>query len=265
MKNGHRMIFCVDIGNTHTHYGVWKDGSMTGCGTVKTAKQASDSCMVFERWKEACGIHGILPISFCSVVPDATRVFRDAVGDATHVFHLTHMTAAPLKINYPKPAEIGQDRLANAVAGKQLFGSPSVVIDMGTAVTFDIVDKEGAYAGGIIAPGLAVMARYLHEQTALLPELNPDDLALSHQSMIGKSTMEAMKLGCAIGFSGMIRSLLEATLEQLGRDTDRAIPVVATGGSAGALIKIYFPDMLFDPDLTLKGLALALIQHESQH
>lgn len=252
-------IFCIDIGNTHTHYGVWSDGSVNHCGTVKTAKEKTDDCSIVACWEKASQATAYtLPISFCSVVPAATAILKEKIEGKTFVYHLTHATVPSISINYPKPSEVGQDRLANAIAGKHLLSYPCVIIDMGTAVTFDIVDKDGAYAGGIIAPGLAIMTRYLHEQTALLPALNPDELSLSNPSMIGKSTIEAMKLGCAIGFSGMIRSLLEATLDNLSKTTEKPIPVIATGGSAGALLKTYFPNMNFDPDLTLKGLAIAL-------
>ena len=133
--------------------------------------------------------------------------------------------------------------------------TPDIIIDMGTAVTFDIISSQG-YEGGIIAPGLAVMSKYLHEQTALLPELSEEDL-LSVEGAIGKSTVHAMKLGVAIGFSGMIDALLEKVTQEL-LDRDESAPLIlSTGGSVANLTKEWAQKSLFVENLTLMGLAVA--------
>jgi type III pantothenate kinase len=166
------------------------------------------------------------------------------------VWHLRHDACPGLGIHYPRPAEIGPDRLANCIGAQVLHGAPAVVIDMGTAVTFDILTSAG-YEGGIIAPGLGVMTRYLHEQTALLPALDPDDLLVS--TGIGKSTLDAMRLGCAVGCAGMSDALLTSVLQQPVWGT-AAPAILATGGTAGALPKSWATRIQWKPELTLLGL-----------
>ena len=149
------------------------------------------------------------------------------------IFHPTCESCLGLTLSYPKPKEIGQDRIANAIAAQEYHGIPAIVIDMGTAVTFDIVTSQG-YEGGIIAPGLKVMTHYLHEQTALLPELASEDL-IEVEGAIGKSTVHAMKLGVAVGFSGMIDALRTRVLDEL-KERGEAEPVVlSTGGGIANL------------------------------
>ncbi len=125
-------------------------------------------------------------------------------------------------IDYPQPNTIGPDRLANAVAARHRFGAPVVVVDFGTAVTFDVVDRAGNYVGGIIAPGLAAMTDYLHEKTALLPRISIREV----KSPIGKSTEQAMLVGAVHGYRGLIRELIMELKREL---KVRRLPVVATG------------------------------------
>lgn len=150
-------------------------------------------------------------------------------------------------IDYPKPATIGADRLANAVAACRLFGGPSVVVDFGTAVTFDVVDASKSYVGGVICPGLNAMTDYLHEKTALLPRIEIQEIRTS----IGKSTQEAMLIGAVHGYRGLIRSILHEIEAELKCPE---IPCLATGGYA-ELISSGIPEIRqVDPWLTLKGL-----------
>lgn len=252
-------VFCLDIGNTLAHWGVLSAGGVESSGSVATPLVISGGGLagVFAELE----VDTLAGVSFCSVVPgataEATRQLPTLAG-GRRVFHLTAATCPGLAIHYPRPAEIGQDRLANSIAAQALFGAPAVVIDMGTAVTFDLITPEGGYEGGIIAPGLSVMTRYLHEQTALLPELDPDSLIFS--AGIGRSTVEAMKLGCAIGFSGMVRALLDQVLAEMDRLGHSGVNVVATGGSVGNLPRQWLAELKFDVDLTLKGLYEAFLR-----
>jgi len=152
-------------------------------------------------------------------------------------------------IDYPRPDTIGPDRLANAVAARHRFGAPVIVVDFGTAVTFDVVNRAGNYVGGIIAPGLAVMTDYLHEKTALLPRVTIRDV----KSVIGRSTEEAILIAAVRGYRGLIRELLADVKREL--KTTR-LPVIATGGYA-SLMAAKLPEILsVDPRLTLDGLRL---------
>ena len=134
----------------------------------------------------------------CSVVPRATPLVQKAVRAVWKLkaLELNPKTIRGVGIDYPKPESIGPDRLANAVAAKFRFGAPVVVVDFGTAVTFDVVDAKGNYVGGIIAPGLAAMTDYLHEKTALLPKIKIREI----KSAICKSTEHAMLVGAVQGY-----------------------------------------------------------------
>lgn len=162
---------------------------------------------------------------------------------------LTPKTLRGVGVDYPRPASIGPDRLANAVAARQHFGAPVVVVDFGTAVTFDVVNARGDYVGGIIAPGLAAMTDYLHEKTALLPRIRIREIS----SAIGKSTEQAMLIGAVQGYRGLVRELIGALKREL---RVRKLPVIATGGYA-RLIAARLPEIsAVLPDLTLEGLRL---------
>ena len=131
-----------------------------------------------------------MPAALCSVVPRAVRPARRLLREwyGTDPVVLTSTTVRGVGIDYPDPATIGPDRLANAVAARERFGAPVVVVDFGTAVTFDVVNASGNYVGGVIAPGLAAMTDYLHEKTALLPRIR-----IQHtNASIGRNTEEAM-------------------------------------------------------------------------
>jgi len=252
------MLLCIDIGNTHTHYGVVAHGQALFLRELPT--RAIDhpveglSPILDRLTVEYPALEGA---AFCSVVPAAAqllgRVF-ELHRFTRPLFELTADKRLGVPISYPKPWEIGQDRLANAAGAQAFCGTPAIVIDLGTAVTFDIVTRSHGYEGGIIAPGLDVMRRYLHEQTALLPLL---DDSLDVPSAIGRSTIEAMRIGTVIGMGGMIQVLLAAVLAELGRRGEPLPRVLATGGTAALLEKTLQPPATIVPDLTLRGLAAA--------
>jgi len=172
------------------------------------------------------------------------------------LIELNAKTIRGVGIDYPKPNSIGPDRLANAVAARQRFGAPVVVVDFGTAVTFDVVDARGNYVGGIIAPGLAAMTNYLHEKTALLPKIEIREI----KSAIGKSTEHAMLVGAVHGYRGLVRELIAELKRELRA---KKLPVVATGGYA-KLIAAKLPEIsAVDPDLTLEGLRLVWLAKNS--
>ena len=252
------MLLCIDIGNTHTHYGVVDALGSRFLRQLATRQigHADDGFAArFETVAAECP--GLRGIAFCSVVPPATeKLLRvlEKLRTPLPVFQLTHQKKLGVPIGYPRPAEIGQDRLANAAGAHALFGTPAVVIDMGTAVTFDIVTRARGYEGGIIAPGVEVMRRYLHEQTALLPQL---DDSLQIDRAIGQSTVEAMRIGTVIGFGGMIQALLDRVLAELSTRGEPTPHILATGGTAELLKKTLRTPFTVVPDITLRGLAAA--------
>jgi type III pantothenate kinase len=153
-------------------------------------------------------------------------------------------------IDYPKPESIGADRLANSAACAAFYGTPAVVVDFGTAVTFDVLSAEGFYIGGAIAPGLNAMTNYLHEKTALLPLVKLKE----PKSAIGRSTSEAMLSGAVHGYRGLIQEILAQITAEAFRKKNPI--VVATGGDAKLIAgKLAIFDHV-DPLLTLRGLLI---------
>lgn len=145
-------LLCIDVGNTSAHYGIVSGRAVSLTGHFPTAqlKEGPSPALAQELAPLLQQVEGI---SFCSVVPAINENLRKTLASAElPIFHLTHETCRGLNLAYPKPAEIGQDRIANAIAAQAHYGIPAIVIDMGTAVTFDIVTSQG-YEGGIIAPG----------------------------------------------------------------------------------------------------------------
>lgn len=243
------MILLFDIGNTHTHLGLANASRVLRQVDIPTSSWFNGSATgLLKKFTGAAKIEGV---SLCSVVPRATPFVRKTVRTIWKlpVLELDAGTVCGVGIDYPKPASIGPDRLANAVAARFYFGAPVVVVDFGTAVTFDVVSAKGDYIGGIIAPGLAAMTDYLHEKTALLPRIRIREV----KSAVGKSTEQAMLVGAVQGYRGLIRGLIGELKREL---RTRKLPVVATGGYA-RLIAARLPEInAVMPGLTLEGLRL---------
>ena len=247
------MILLFDIGNTHTHLGLADDRRVLKQANIPTLTWFGGGAAALI--KEFSGENKITGAVLCSVVPRATPRVQKTIRSAWKIsaLELNARTVSGVGIDYPKPTSIGPDRLANAVAARQRFGAPVVVVDFGTAVTFDVVDARGNYIGGIIAPGLAAMTDYLHEKTALLPKIEIREI----KSAVGKSTEEAMLVGAVHGYRGLVRELIAELKREL---RVKKLPVVATGGYA-KLIAAKLPEIsAVAPDLTLEGLRL-----ERQH
>lgn len=243
------MILLFDIGNTNTHVGIATPGRVVK--KIEIPTRAWFAGGVKDALYKFVGKQHVEGAALCSVVPKATPLVLKAVWQLWEVdaVELTPKTLRGVGIDYPKPKTIGPDRLANAVAARQRFGSPVVVVDFGTAVTFDVVNQAGDYIGGIIAPGLAAMTDYLHEKTALLPQIKIREV----RSVIGKSTEQAMLVGAVKGYRGLVRELIEDLKRELKA---KRLPVVATGGYA-KLISAEVPEIsAVDANLTLEGLRL---------
>jgi type III pantothenate kinase len=250
------MILLFDIGNTHTHLGLADGKRVVKRADIPTFAWFAGGAAA--RVKKFAGKEKISGAALCSVVPRATP-FAEKFVRATWKIEALELTGATVRgvgVDYPKPKSIGADRLANAVAAKIRFGAPVVVVDFGTAVTFDVVDRKGNYVGGIIAPGLAAMTDYLHEKTALLPKIEIREV----KSAIGKSTEHAMLVGAVHGYRGLVRELIGELKREL---RVKKLPVVATGGYA-KLIAAKLPEIsAVAPDLTLEGLRLVWLAHSA--
>ncbi len=248
------MILLFDIGNTHTHLGLADDRRVVKVTNIPTsAWTAGCAGPLVAKFTRRAKIHAA---ALCSVVPSATPRAIDFIHSAWQLdcFVLGPRTLRGVGVAYPRPSSIGPDRLANALAARQRFGAPAVVVDFGTAVTFDVIDRHGNYTGGIIAPGLAAMTDYLHEKTELLPRIRIRE----PRSIIGRNTEQAMLAGAVYGYRGLVRELIGRLKREL---KSPRLPVVATGGYA-KLIARGLPEITtIVPDLTLEGLRLAHRAH----
>jgi len=243
------MILLFDIGNTNTHVGMADERRVARYTDIPTAAWFSGKAIA--RLNRFVGATKLAGAAICSVVPRATPRVQKAIRARWHwpALVLTPKTLRGVGIDYPRPNSIGPDRLANAVAARHHFGAPTVVVDFGTAVTFDVVNGRGNYVGGIIAPGLAAMTDYLHEKTALLPRIQIREV----KSAVGKSTEHAMLVGAVHGYRGLVRELIAELKREL---RTQRLPVVATGGYA-KLIAAKLPEIsAVEPNLTLEGLRL---------
>lgn len=184
-----------------------------------------------------------------SVVPKKNKAIIAAAG-STRTLFLSPKLDLGVGIDYPAPRSIGADRLANAAAVAQLYGYPAIVVDFGTAVTFDVVSARGDYVGGVIAPGLEAMTNFLYQRTALLPKLNLREPGRA----IGKTTLGAMMSGAVLGYRGLVHEILARLIaENFPRKKPR---MIATGGYA-QLIARKLPEIeAVHPNLTLEGLRL---------
>ena len=244
------MILLFDIGNTHTHLGLADDHRVARQANILTTGWFDGSAG--QQVEKFVGKSRLEGVALCSVVPAATPLAERLAKDRWNLLalELTPATLRGVGIDYPNPKTIGPDRLANALAVRHKFGAPAVVVDFGTAVTFDVVNAKGNYIGGVIAPGLSAMTDYLHEKTALLPKIKIREI----KAIIGKSTEQAMLIGAVHGYRGLIHNLVVELKREL---KCKRLPVVATGGYA-QLIAARMPEITaIEPLLTLEGLRLA--------
>lgn len=185
-----------------------------------------------------------------SVVPAKNHAISTAVDKSATPLWLNWKLNLGVRIEYPDPKTIGADRLANAAAVAEMYGAPAIVVDFGTAATFDVVSARRTYVGGVIAPGLEAMSNFLYERTALLPRIS----LKQPRRTVGKSTSEAMQSGAVFGYRGLVREILARIKAE--RFAGQSVEVVATGGYA-RLIAGALPEIgVVRPNLTLEGLRI---------
>lgn len=247
------MLLAIDVGNTNTVVGLFDGEKIVGrfrffTNIMETADELSLKITSLLREagfdKKAVGAAVI-----CNVVPAAASVYQQICEKTFGVAPL--VVGSDLKwcipILYDNPREVGADRIANAVGGFKLYGGPLIVVDLGTAVTFDAVSAKGEYAGGVIAPGIEASMTSLFKKAAQLPQVRLEKPA----SVIGKNTVASMQSGAVYGFAGMIDSIVAGMRREMGGGAK----VVATGGQSEWLKGVSATVQAVEPDLTLVGLA----------
>jgi type III pantothenate kinase len=234
----------IDVSNSYAKIAFASKQRVSNAARISTANLSSSVVGEFLRRRQ------VKKLVVSSVVPTKNSAILKAAHNKAQVLWLDWRLKLGVAIDYPKPHSIGADRLANAAAVASLFGWPAIVVDFGTAATFDVVSEQGSYIGGAIAPGLEAMTNYLHQRTALLPRLSLREPPRA----VGKSTGEAMRSGAIFGYRGLVREILaRIKAEQFSRKT---VAIVATGGYA-RLIASQVPEIaVIHPHLTLEGLRI---------
>lgn len=243
-------LLAVDVGNTVTKFGVFAEGELVGTWEVATA----DRLTADEAWAQAARALDMLdtpdPASaiLSCVVPSLGDVWRSALGKLCGVrpYVVGPGLKTGIRMRYDDPSEVGSDRVADAVAAREAYGSPVVVVDLGTTTNIEVVDESGAFAGGIIAPGVALGARSLTAAAARLPMIE----LRAPERVIGRSTRAAMQSGVVLGEAARIDGLLDAVMGELGCEA----PVVLTGAGALQVSALIAHDATVDEALTLRGL-----------
>src|SRR5689334_4398550 len=233
----------VDISNSYTKFAFASTKRISAPVRIVTNRLSSALFLRFLKQRR------VRQVMVSSVVPEKNSVISKAAGK-TGVLWLDSTLKLAVGIDYPAPESIGADRLANAAAVAALYGCPAIVVDFGTAVTFDVVSAERCYIGGVIAPGLESMTNYLYNRTALLPKLTLTE----PRRAVGRSTKGAMMAGAVFGYRGLVKEILHRISgEEFGR---KRAQVIATGGYA-RLIAAQLPEIeAVHPELTLEGLRI---------
>ena len=244
------MLLCADLGNTSVTFGIF-DGE----NLLKQWQVAIEDFAELDALWDERDVPAPDAVIVGSVRPDAYELL---VAWMRRKFSLMPVTIGrDVKVDMPvllkKPEEIGPDRLMNALAGYRKFGGPLIVIDFGSAVTFDVVSVKGEYMGGAIAPGIRLSAQALAEKTALLPEVRPQ----ARPPIIGRSTRGAIASGLYHGFLGLVSEVVKRISAELGSKPR----IIATGGDA-QFIAAEAPEVEETiPDLTLQGLRIAYSEY----
>jgi type III pantothenate kinase len=252
------MLLAVDIGNSNITLGLVRDGRLVGTRRATTPRHATPDEMevLLGSLLELDGrrLAFVDRVVLASVVPQVGLALAAAV--AREGLPLLEVSAenVPIPVRVDQPAEVGADRLANALAAGRLYGAPALVLDFGTATTVDVVAADGAFVGGAIAPGLELGLEALAVHTARLPRVE----ALRPAHAIGRDTVSAIQSGAVFGYLGLARELLERIRAELREELPGAVVrVVLTGGLSQMPWLAELPGVdAIDPDLTLKGLAI---------
>ena len=255
------MLLAIDIGNTNITIGVFQDDKLMATWRIATSinRMVDEYDVLLNNLLRQKGldISAITKGALCSVVPPLTAIFEELVQRYSHISPL--VVGAGVKtgvsIRMENPREVGADRIVNAAAAHHLYGCPVIIIDMGTAITFDTVSREGDYIGGAIAPGIRTAVETLHLRAAMLPRVE----LIRPKQAIGTSTITAMQSGIIFGYVGLIEGIIARIQQELGEKAK----VVATGGYAELIAEETSVIDIINPDLTLIGLRLIYLMNRA--
>ncbi len=241
-------LIAVDVGNTETQVGRFMGGELEESWRVTSGRATTDELRLQLEAMLKTGAAGCASV-VCSVVPSLTPAWCEALRAVTgrDAFEVT-AADSPLPLNVPEPDSVGPDRIANAMAGRTLHGSPCIVVDLGTATTFDCVSKQGAFVGGAISPGLVTSSEELFRRAARLTHIE----LRRPERAVARTTAENLRVGVLWGYAGLVDALVRRMRSELGGRPK----VIATGGLARLVAAECETVDLVDEGLTLKGLRL---------
>ncbi len=256
------MLIAFDIGNTTTGIGLFQGKKLVVDWKIKSDRDKTADeygiifCQLLSQQRLSCQkIKGAI---ISSVVPPLTPIFQEA---CEKFFRVKPLVVGPgvktgIPILYENPAEVGSDRVVAACAAYEKYGGPCLVVDFGTATTFDVITEKGEYLGGAIAPGLQISAEALYLRTARLPRIE----VRKPKTAIGRTTVASMQSGLYHGYIGLVRNIIS----QLSSELKVKPRVIATGGLAG-LITAEIPEVEFnDPNLVLEGLRIIFQKNKAE-
>ncbi len=249
------MLLTVDVGNSTIVVGVFEGEELTHHWRLSTVRARTPDELAsllagvlrLEGLRLTREVEGLV---VGSVVPDVTETWRELAArylDVPPVI-LEPGVRTGIALRHDNPRDLGADRIANAVAAQALYGGPAIVVDFGTAISFDVLDRDGSFVGGAIAPGVSTSRDALVEHAARLPTVE----TIAPSSPIGRSTVTALQSGLVHGFAGLVDGVVQRIIEELGP----GVTAVATGGVAPAVLASCRTLDHHDPWLTLKGLRL---------
>ncbi len=257
------MLLAIDIGNTHTVVGLFENGSLRNHWRISSSiARTEDEIAAILNYlflAEGITVTQLRGVGISSVVPELTFVYELMCQRYFKLKPLVINSTVNLTMNvkYADPSLVGADRLCNAVAGKELYGVPLIVLDFGTATTFDCIDAYGDYIGGVIAPGINTSIEALHAHAAKLPKVS----LTFPEKIIGQTTADSIKSGVMFGTVYMMDGMVEALRSELGEKTT----VVATGGLSNRVaVKSTKIDHI-DLHLSLKGIASIYLKNAEPH
>ena len=254
------MLLAIDIGNTDTTLGVFEDGELRATWHLETNihRRADEYAALLLNLLHHQGLDtsDIKKAALCSVVPPLITTYEDLFRRYFGISPLVVGTGVKtgVRIRMDNPREVGADRIVDAAAAHHLYGGPVIIVDLGTATTFDTVSKEGDYLGGAIAPGINTAAETLFTQAAMLPRVD----LIHPKHVIGTNTISAMQSGIVLGYVGLI----EGMVARIQKELDEKAKVVATGGWAELVARETAVFDVINPNLTLIGLRLIYLMNQ---
>ncbi|TQM71823.1 pantothenate kinase [Actinomadura hallensis] len=253
------MLLTIDVGNTQTVLGLFEGDEVIEHWRINTdpRRTADEIAVVLQGLVQQSPLlveTDISGIALCSTVPSVLHEMREMCrryyGDVPAVIVEPGVkTGVPVRMDNPK--EVGADRVVNALAAVHTHGGPAIVVDFGTATTFDAVSAKGEYVGGAIAPGIEISIDALSSRGAQLHKIE----LIRPRSVIAKNTVEALQSGIIFGFAGQVDGIVERMSEELAEDPDE-VTIIATGGLAPLVLEESRTVDVFEPWLTLIGLRL---------